>query len=126
MNIVNKITKQALTTIIVVTMGLFTVNNVLFLHVHVLPGGEIQIHAHPFKTSAPAETSGTGVPAGDHSHSKAQYTYFGHTQQVIPWIILLILLVMTMMIIRVTFPENHLPAWVCLSFVPTRGPPLFF
>jgi len=49
MKSVKKIIKQALTILPLAVMGLFLLNNTLFTHTHILPGGRIIVHAHPMK-----------------------------------------------------------------------------
>jgi len=121
---VKNITRRLFYTVIVVFMGLFTVNNTLFLHTHILPGGEIVIHAHPFKAKTPVESSDSGVPGNDHTHNTTQFTLFGQVQQVIPWMILVILLIISFLITHLYLPVRIFPGQISLTGSPTRGPPV--
>ncbi|MDA3821331.1 MAG: hypothetical protein PF450_01775, partial [Bacteroidales bacterium] len=44
----HKITKAIFSSALIIIMGLFVLNNTLFYHVHILPGGKVVSHAHPF------------------------------------------------------------------------------
>lgn len=94
------------------------------MHTHMLPGGEIVIHAHPFKAKTPCENTDSGVPGNNHTHSTTQYTLFGQVQQIIPWMIPVILLIMALLIMRVYLPTKVFPGQLSLLGSPTRGPPL--
>ncbi|HHW58649.1 MAG: hypothetical protein WBL11_07200 [Bacteroidales bacterium] len=50
-----------------VFMILLIVNNIVFLHVHKLPNGEIIVHAHPYNKSNDTE------PIKNHTHSNREY-----------------------------------------------------
>ncbi len=120
------ITRKIFYTVIVVFMGLFTMNNTLFLHTHILPGGDIVIHAHPFKAKAPTDAaqSDSGVPESNHTHNTAQYTLFGQPQQIIPWMSLMILMILALMITKVYLHIKIVPGLISLPVSPIRGPPV--
>ncbi|SCD21912.1 putative membrane protein [Proteiniphilum saccharofermentans] len=54
----NSISKQ-IARLLIVVLGLFILNNAVFLHAHRLPDGQVILHAHPYKKSqdpAPIKT----------------------------------------------------------------------
>lgn len=52
-------------------VGGLILNSILFMHLHLLPDGEIIVHAHPFNKTQQAEN-----PLQQHQHSKGQILFF--------------------------------------------------
>jgi hypothetical protein len=51
-------------------VGLLTLNNVLFMHMHRLANGSLVVHAHPFSKSNQPDSS-----AKSHQHSKVEFQF---------------------------------------------------
>ncbi len=58
----------------IVVLGLFILNNAVFLHAHRLPDGQVILHAHPYKKSQDA------APIKTHHHTTAQLYTLGQLQ----------------------------------------------
>jgi hypothetical protein len=61
--------KRAVVMLMLLTMGAMLVNKSLYTHVHVMPDGTLEAHAHPFSRS------GESSPDSRHTHSSLDY-YF--------------------------------------------------
>ena len=72
---VQKISFFLLRILPLLIMGIFLLNNTLFTHTHVLPGGKIVVHAHPFNKSSDDSSNGM------HKHTKVEYTFLDHLSQ---------------------------------------------
>ncbi|WP_298647228.1 hypothetical protein [uncultured Proteiniphilum sp.] len=67
------ISKQ-IARLLIVVLGLFILNNAVFLHAHRLSNGEIILHAHPYnKSQDPA-------PIKTHHHTAAELFSIAHLQ----------------------------------------------
>lgn len=67
---VKNITIRIISIMLVGIVGLFIVNQAIFLHVHKLNDGTIVYHAHPY------DKSGDSKPVKSHHHSNADFTFF--------------------------------------------------
>ncbi len=63
--------KKYFTILLVVIVGGLILNNILFMHLHLLSDGEIVVHAHPFNKTQQAEN-----PLQQHQHSKGEILFF--------------------------------------------------
>jgi hypothetical protein len=64
-----EITKRYIAIVLVSIIGLVTLNNILFVHVHKLSNGMLVVHAHPFSKSTEATSNQT------HQHSKIEFSF---------------------------------------------------
>lgn len=55
---------RVLSILLIVVMGAFVTNKVIYTHIHVLPDGSVFTHAHPFAKSTENQSGPT------HHHSK--------------------------------------------------------
>lgn len=65
------ITKKYFAIVLVGVVGLLTLNNALFMHIHKLPCGQLVVHAHPF-----ASTNQSSNDQPSHQHSKVELLVF--------------------------------------------------
>lgn len=63
--------KHSIFIALTVLVGGLILNNVLFMHIHLLPDGEIVVHAHPFSNGHK-----TSEPVNQHEHSDSEYNFF--------------------------------------------------
>jgi hypothetical protein len=63
-------TKKYFAISLISIVGLLTLNNALFLHMHRLANGSLVVHAHPFSKSNQPENS-----AKSHQHSKVELQF---------------------------------------------------
>lgn len=63
--------KRIFSIALMALVGGLIFNNALFMHIHLLPDGEIVVHAHPFN----AEEK-TTEPINQHEHSDSEYSFF--------------------------------------------------
>lgn len=63
--------KKYFAIFLVAIVGGLILNNILFIHLHLLPDGEIIVHAHPFSKTQQAEN-----PLQPHQHSKVEILFF--------------------------------------------------
>ena len=61
----NKI-KKLIAGLLLVSIGMFIVNNVVFLHTHKLSNGKILVHAHPYNKSQDS------APFKKHNHTSKE------------------------------------------------------
>ena len=61
--------KRYIAIILVIIVGLVTLNNILFVHAHKLSNGTLVVHAHPFSKST------EGANNQPHQHSKVEYSF---------------------------------------------------
>ena len=66
--------KRLIVILIIAVMGALTINNIAYIHVHVLPDGTMVTHAHPFNKKTETE-QGTS-----HTHSQLGFLFFQHLQ----------------------------------------------
>ncbi len=66
--------KNIIAGILLVIMGLFIANNVVFLHTHILANGVVIVHAHPY------DKSNDPGPLKKHHHTDEQYYQISHLQ----------------------------------------------
>lgn len=69
----NSISKQ-IARLLIVALGLFILNNAVFLHAHRLSDGQIILHAHPYNKSQDT------APIKTHHHTAAQIFVLAHLQ----------------------------------------------
>ena len=65
---------KLIATLLVISVGLFIVNNVLFLHTHKLANGRFIVHAHPYNKSQDS------APFKKHSHTSQEFFHIAHLQ----------------------------------------------
>lgn len=65
------IVKKYFAIALVGIIGLLTLNNTLFMHLHRLPDGSLIVHAHPFSKSNQADD-----PGQTHQHTKVELLVF--------------------------------------------------
>jgi hypothetical protein len=63
-------TKKYFAIALVSIVGLLTINNALFLHMHRLANGSLVVHAHPFSKSNQTDSA-----AKSHQHSKVEFQF---------------------------------------------------
>jgi predicted membrane protein len=63
--------KKYLALWLIAIVGLLTLNNALFMHLHRLADGTLIVHAHPFDKSNPENTS-----SNSHQHTKLELLFF--------------------------------------------------
>ncbi len=63
-----KLLRKLISLTVILTMGLFVLNNTLFVHIHILDDGTQIVHAHPFKKAMADKP----VP---HKHTKQELLY---------------------------------------------------
>ena len=111
-----RLLRKLLSITVLLIMGLFVLNNSLFIHIHILDGGSQIVHAHPFKKAQ----EGKSVP---HKHTKQELIYLDNLA--IEYILLLLSFVLILVNINMrksisisTFYFSY------LSLLPTgRAPP---
>ncbi len=69
----NKIHKL-IATLLMISVGLFIVNNVVFLHTHKLANGRFIVHAHPYNKSQDS------APFKKHNHTSQELFHIAHLQ----------------------------------------------
>jgi len=80
-----KIAKVIFSTTLIVIMGLFVLNNILYYHMHVLPGGKVVSHAHPFSD----RDSSNGE---NHKHKGAEFFQLDSSNLMFIWMLFSIVL----------------------------------
>lgn len=68
---VHSVTKKYFAIVLVCVVGLLTLNNALFTHIHRLPCGQLVVHAHPLAGSAQNSSD-----SKTHQHSKIELLVF--------------------------------------------------
>lgn len=72
---VYSVTKKYFAIVLVGVVGLLTLNNALFMHIHKLPNGQLVVHAHPFSNTTQSSNDQTS-----HQHSKVELLIFDSLQ----------------------------------------------
>lgn len=62
--------KRYVAIFLVALVGLLTLNNALFIHIHNLPDGNIVVHAHPFLASSQPNSANNPT---NHQHTKVEF-----------------------------------------------------
>jgi hypothetical protein len=101
---------------LVILMSMLVLNNIIFIHSHILPNGRIITHAHPYN---PWKDSSSKAM---HSHSANEFIHLSHLQ-ILFLSSLFSFLFITGNAIRLT-AENQIPARkIILSKQRGRSPP---
>ncbi len=80
---INNVTMKLVSYLLIVMMGIFIVNNALFMHVHKMDDGRIVVHAHPY------DKSNDSHPYKSHHHTKTELLVFDNVKLLFLFIFLL-------------------------------------
>lgn len=109
-------------------MGLFALigfalllaNNILFMHTHILPDGQVVMHAHPYHKTPPKDSG-----AQQHSHNAFEFFVFAQLQLLffLPLLAVLIITVQKRTKYYLNIFFNRCSSVLDLPLL--RGPPAF-
>ena len=71
------IISQTLAVVLLLVMGVYSLNSYFFTHSHILENGQIVTHAHPFDSS-------DNDPFKNHEHSSEELTFLANLSFFIP------------------------------------------
>lgn len=111
-----KLLRKFISIAILLIMGLFVLNNSLFIHIHILDDGSQIVHAHPFKKAQ------EGKPV-QHKHTKQELLYLDNLA--VDYILLLLSFVLILASIDIWKSISISTFYLSnLSLLPTgRAPP---
>jgi hypothetical protein len=97
---------------------MLAVNDIVFLHAHELPNGEIIIHAHPYNKDADS------APLKKHHHSTEEYIAIQNIQLLFPFSFFILPAVLFYRKINRTVVVQIIIEQICIHRIPGRSPPL--
>lgn len=103
--------------ICIAVVAMLAVNDIVFLHAHELPNGEIIIHAHPYNKS------GDSGPLKNHHHSTSEYLDIQNIHLFFPFFVLSLPVIVSHCFSNQSFFLQHVFPQVCLSRETGRSPP---
>ncbi|MFO7615428.1 MAG: hypothetical protein R6W71_12400 [Bacteroidales bacterium] len=106
---------KAAAFLLIMAIGTMIVNNVVFIHEHILPDGTVVTHAHPYDKSEDPEEK--------HQHSKAEFVLLDNLKVISTAVVFS--LIIWLPFIYIAGLDNTLPVYlpaVCL-FKTGRSPP---
>lgn len=83
---INNVTMKLVSYLLIVMMGIFIVNNALFMHVHKMDDGRIVVHAHPYDKSDDSQ------PYKSHQHTTKELLFLDNVKLFFVFIFLLFIL----------------------------------
>lgn len=66
--------RKKLAIVLAVVIGMVVINNIVFMHAHILDNGKIIVHAHPYNKSQDPS------PFKEHQHSAKEFLHISHIQ----------------------------------------------
>jgi hypothetical protein len=111
---------KAIAIFLIVIVGIFSINEYLYIHKHISNNGEIIIHAHPYDKS-----KDTGQNKS-HKHETGDLVYLASLQTFLPAVVFVFIAHVTYL--EHTYTEKALifKAQHIFLFTQERGPPFVF
>ncbi len=83
---INNVTMKSVSYLLIVMMGIFIANNILFMHTHKMDDGRIVVHAHPYDKSDDSQ------PYKSHQHTTKELLFLDNVKLFFVFIFLLFIL----------------------------------
>ncbi|MEL7587746.1 MAG: hypothetical protein AAGU19_13615 [Prolixibacteraceae bacterium] len=99
-------------------VAMLALNDIVFLHAHELPNGQVVIHAHPYSKGADA------APLKKHHHSTTEYIAIDQAQLLFPFSFFTLSAVFLYCFSRPAFPIQREVLSLYLRQMPGRSPPI--
>ena len=104
--------------ICIAVVAMLALNDIVFLHAHELPNGEVIIHAHPYSKGSDS------APLKKHHHSTTEYIAIDQVQLLFPFSFFALSAVYSYRRFMPTCPIQREVSQAYLLHVPGRSPPI--
>ncbi len=114
-NDLSKLIIASFSVILIVLFCLFLINNILYMHIHILPNGNTIVHSHPYNKSE----NSSSIPT--HKHTNAELFFF-----FVYSLFFMLLLAIPIFIIKNNFVLYYYAfnyTYHKISLINNRGPP---
>jgi len=115
----NNIPSKTIAIFLIVIVGIFSINEYLYIHKHIFKDGSVVVHAHPYNKSTDTDHNKS------HQHDAGDLVYLASLQTFIPVVIFVFIAFVSS--VKHIFTERALI--ICPSFVflinQERAPPHF-